>query len=250
MSLKNTSIAIFIVFVVALLLSDGGEKPYAHWSYDGDEAPKNWASLDERYAVCEQGMLQSPINIVSNEVLDANLDDLSFMNKTKASNFEFNGHALQLNFPSGNTLKIADKVYNLKQIHFHTPSENKIDGKSFPMEGHLVHTKGKQIAVVAVLFKIGEENSFFNKILRTLPNEEETKKELKSKVLPYNILPLSSSYFTFNGSLTTPPCTQGVRWIVMKNPVSISKSQLKDFTDVINNNNRPIQNTNSRFILR
>ncbi|MBS9782857.1 MAG: carbonic anhydrase family protein [Arcobacter sp.] len=250
MSLKNTVISIFVVFVAALLLREGEPEPYAHWSYGEDEGPQNWASLDERYAVCEQGIIQSPINITSNEVINATLPDLEFSNKAKAKNFVFNGHALQLNFPKGNELKIENKVYNLKQLHFHTPSENTIDGKSFPMEGHFVHTKGKEIAVVALMFKEGRESAFFNKILRNMPDAEENKKELKSKVLPYDILPSSKKYFTFNGSLTTPPCTQGVKWIVLRTPIEVSKDQIKDFTDVINNNNRPVQKTNSRIILK
>ncbi len=250
MSFKNTIISIFVVFVAAMLLREGEPEPYAHWSYSGDEAPQNWASLDERYEVCEKGIIQSPINIVSNDVINATLADLEFVNKNKAKNFEFNGHALQINFSKGNQLKVDNKVYDLKQMHFHTPSENTIDGEYFPMEGHLVHTKGSSIAVVAVMFKEGKENPFFNKVLRSLPNVEETKKELKSKVLPYDVLPSSKKYFTFNGSLTTPPCTQGVKWIVLRTPVELSKDQLKDFTDTINNNNRPVQKTNSRFILK
>ncbi len=249
MSLKNTMISIFVVFVLALMLRDTGPEPYAHWSYSEDEGPENWGSLDERYAICEKGTIQSPINIVSSEAIDAKLSPLNFINKKKAKDFIFNGHALQVNFPKGNKLELAGKTYNLVQMHFHTPSENTIDGKSFPMEAHLVHKDGSKLAVVAVMFEIGKENPFLNKLLRSMPNEEETKKDLKSEVLAYNLLPSSKEYFTFNGSLTTPPCSEGVKWIVLKTPVQLSKDQLKDFTDVIDNNNRPVQKTNLRFIL-
>ncbi len=250
MTYKKTIIYIFIVFILALLLREGEPEPYAHWSYEGDEAPKNWSSLDERYEICEKGIIQSPINIISDDAINAKLSPLNFTNIKKAKNFEFNGHALQINFSAGNKVEIAGDTYDLKQIHFHTPSENHIDGKSFPMEAHFVHKKASKIVVIALMFELGEENPFLNKLLRTIPNEEEPKKQLKSEFLPYDILPSSQEYFTFNGSLTTPPCTEGVKWVVLKTPVEFSQDQLKDFTDIINNNNRPIQKANLRFILK
>lgn len=249
MSLKNTLISIFVVFILALLLSDGEPKEYAHWGYTEDDGPKEWANLDERYSICEDGKNQSPINIVN--PIDANLSDLLLQGEAKATNFVNNGHTIQVNFNSGNYLTINDKKFSLKQIHFHTPSENQIDGKSFPMEAHLVHADSYgNLAVIGVMFEnTNEDNITLNKLLRNIPESTEEKQEIKSDIIGYEILPENKEYYTYNGSLTTPPCTEGVKWIVMKNPVSASKSQLEDFKTVMPKNNRPIQKTNSRYIL-
>jgi len=247
MSLKNTIIGIFIVFVVALMLAEGEPKPMAHWSYGEDEGPKEWASLDERYAMCEQGLNQSPINITG--AIEAKLSPLVLEGTSKATTFVNNGHSVEAAFAGGNTLTIDNKKYNLKQVHFHTPSENTIDGKSFPMEAHLVHASGSSLAVVAVMFEVGADNSVLNKLLRNLPENKDDSNKLKSTITGYEILPANKDYYRFSGSLTTPPCTEGVKWFVLKTPVSISKSQLKDFMEVMPKNNRPVQDINSRLIL-
>ena len=248
MSLKNTMISIFVIVIIALLLSDSKEKEYAHWGYDEDLGPKNWAELDERFAICEQGLNQSPINITS--PIDAQLSPLLFQGDAKATTFVNNGHTLQVNFANGSYLTINNKKYSLKQIHFHTPSENQIDGKSYPMEAHLVHADSyNNLAVVSVMFEESEDNIVLNKLLRNLPEENDETQMIKSEVFGYEILPSLREYYTFNGSLTTPPCTEGVRWIVLKTPVEISKSQLEDFKNVMPKNNRPIQDINARYIL-
>ena len=248
MSLRNTVIGIFITVVIALLLSKGEPKHYAHWSYDGDEGQHNWASLDERFEMCEKGLNQSPINIST--PIDANLSPLIFEGNAKAKTFVNNGHTVQANFENGNYLTIENKKYELKQIHFHTPSENHIDGKVFPMEAHLVHAdKNNKLAVIGIMFEVSEDNTTLNKLLRNLPENKDQKNEVKSEIFGYEILPESKEYYRFNGSLTTPPCTEGVKWIVLKTPVTISKSQLKDFEAVMPRNARDIQNINARTIL-
>lgn len=245
MSLKNTVISIFVVFVLALLLSDGGEKEYAHWTYEDE----NWAQLDERYNMCEQGVNQSPINIFM--VQSAQLSPLVFEGKAKALNFINNGHTVQVNYKKGNNIKFNNKEYRLLQMHFHTPSENHIEGKSYPMEAHLVHRDSKNnLLVLAVMFELdNDDNNVLNKLLRTLPKEEHESKELKSNITGYELIPNKLDYYTFNGSLTTPPCTEGVRWVVLKTPVKISKNQLEDFEKVMPKNNRKIQDINGRYIL-
>ena len=248
MSLRNTVIGIFITVVIALLLSKGEPKHYAHWSYDGDEGQHNWASLDERFEMCEKGLNQSPINIST--PIDATLSPLIFEGNAKAKTFVNNGHTVQANFENGNYLTIENKKYELKQIHFHTPSENHIDGKVFPMEAHLVHAdKNNNLAVIGIMFEVSEDNTTLNKLLRNLPENKDQKNEVKSEIFGYEILPESKEYYRFNGSLTTPPCTEGVKWIVLKTPVTISKSQLKDFEAVMPKNARDIQNINARTIL-
>lgn len=248
MSLKNTFIGIFIIVVTALLLSEGEPKPYAHWSYDGDEGQNNWASLDERFEMCAKGLNQSPINIST--PIDATLVPLILEGNAKAKTFVNNGHTVQANFEKGNYLTIENKKYELKQIHFHIPSENHIDGKVFPMEAHLVHAdKNNNLAVIGVMFEVSEDNTVLNKLLRNLPENKDQKEEVKSEIFGYEILPESKEYYRFNGSLTTPPCSEGVKWIVLKTPVTISKSQLKDFEAVLPRNARDIQDINARTIL-
>jgi len=248
MSLKNTVISIFVVFVVALMLAPGEPEPMAHWSYGEEDGPKEWASLDERYFMCEEGMNQSPINITS--AIEAELAPLAFAGSVKATTFANNGHSVEAAFAGGNTLTVDNKEYSLKQVHFHSPSENTIDGKSFPLEAHLVHASGSKLAVVAVMFEVGEDNPTLNKLLRNLPENEGDKNQLKSDVSGYELLPASKEYYKFSGSLTTPPCTEGVKWLVLKTPVKISQSQLKDFTTVMPKNNRPVQELNARTILK
>jgi carbonic anhydrase len=248
MSLKNTIISIFIVFVVALMLSGTAEEKGAYWSYEEDTGPKEWASLDEKYRMCEDGLNQSPINIT--DVIAAKLNPLIFEGNSKATTFVNNGYGLKVNFTSANSLAVEGQKYYLKQIHFHTPSENQIDGVSYPMEAHLVHANSAgNLAVVAVMFEISEDNVVLNKLLRNLPENAGEKNKLKSEILGYDILPSNKDYYRFNGSLTTPPCSEGVKWFVLKTPVGISKSQLADFDTVMPTNNRPLQDINSRVII-
>lgn len=247
MSMKNTVISIFVVFVVALMLAPGEPEPLAKWGYADEDGPKEWASLDERYSMCEEGMHQSPINITSS--IEAKLAPLALEGNAKATTFANNGHAVEAVFSGGNKLTVDGKSYSLRQVHFHTPSENTIDGKSFPMEAHFVHASGSSLAVVAVMFEVGAENATLNKLLRNLPENEGDKNQLKSEIVGYEMLPESKDYYRFSGSLTTPPCTEGVKWFVLKNPVQLSESQLKDFTAVMPKNNRPVQAINARTIL-
>ena len=214
MSLKNTLISIFIVVVVALMLSSNHEEKGAHWDYSEDLGPKEWANLDEKYRMCENGLNQSPINITN--VIAAKLEPLTFEGTAKATTFLNNGHSVEVTFTSANSLTIENQKYYLKQIHFHTPSENQVDGITYPMEAHLVHANSAgNLAVVAVMFEISEDNVVLNKLLRNLPEKEGDKNRLKSEVLGYDILPSNKDYYRFNGSLTTPPCSEGVKWFVL-----------------------------------
>ncbi|RXK00310.1 hypothetical protein CRU98_03890 [Arcobacter sp. CECT 8986] len=251
--MKKTMIYICIVAIIALFLSDGDKKheKLAHWGYAGEEAPANWANLDTRYNMCKDGKHQSPINLTSDNVIDANLGDITFYDDSFASTFENNGHTLKVNFKSGNMIEYGSKEYSLLQMHFHTPSENQIDGKSFPMEAHLVHKDANgNLLVIAVMFEQSDEsNVILNKLIKKLPSKVGDKRELESDIYGYDILPEDREFYSFDGSLTTPPCSEGVKWIVLKNPVGISDSQLEDFKNIMQENNRPIQEKNNRYIL-
>jgi carbonic anhydrase len=249
MSLKNTIISILIVVIIALMLSgDKQEEKGAHWEYTEDLGPKEWASLDEKYKMCEEGLNQSPINITN--TIPAQLEPLVLENTDKATRAINTGNTVQVNFAGANSLIIENQKYFLKQITFHTPSENQINGVSYPMEAQLVHTNNAgKLAIIAVMFEMGEDNIVLNKLLRNMPENSGDNNILKSEILGYDILPSNQEYYRYNGSLTTPPCTEGVKWLVLKTPVSISKSQLADFDAAMPTNNRPIQNINSRSIL-
>jgi carbonic anhydrase len=220
------------------------------WSYDGETGPANWGSLDEHNTVCSEGVNQTPINLEN--FIEAELKDITFDYKAVGKEFLNNGHTVQVNFEKGNTITVEGKIFGLLQYHFHTPSENNILGKSFPMEMHMVHAdEAGNLAVVAVMYEEGDENDGLKKILKSLPENGGDKNELKGEVLATDLLPKERAYYRFNGSLTTPPCSENVHWFVMKQSISISKKQLETLEHVMHApNNRPIQPANARPILQ
>ncbi len=226
------------------------EQHLKHWGYTGDEAPSHWSELDASYKMCSMGKQQSPINIVSN--LELLLPPLDLNYTLGANNIIDNGHTVQVNIQSGNNFNIDGENYELKQFHFHTPSENHIEGQSFPLEAHFVHaTKDGKLAVIAVMFKEGEANPILAKIWNTFPLKEGITVDLTLSVDEVKALMPNDkkAYYTFLGSLTTPPCTEGVKWHVYKTPLTISKEQVKQFYDLFgHNDNRPLQETNDRVI--
>lgn len=220
-----------------------------HWSYSGSEGPSKWGELNKKYSMCLNGKEQSPINIT--KAVKTKLHPLIFNEGGKATTFVNNGHTVQANISNGNSLEIDGSSYNLLQYHFHTPSENIIDGKSYPLEMHLVHAnKEGHLAVVGVMFKSTKiRNKKMMKVLRALPLNHDDENDFESGANGYDFLPVHKEYYRFSGSLTTPPCSEGVKWFVMKNPVSLSEGQIKQIENVIGKSNRPIQPINSRAIL-
>ena len=220
----------------------------AAWDYTGDKGPDNWAELSPEYGACA-GSNQSPIDLTS--FIEADLEPVAFNYESGSSEILNNGHTVQINTLPGSTITVDGIDFELKQFHFHVPSENHINGKSYPMEGHLVHAdKNGNLAVVAVMVTEGEENSALAKAWAQMPEKGE-KVALSSDISPLEILPENHDYYRFNGSLTTPPCSEGVRWLVMKQPISASKEQIEKFLHVMHHhNNRPIQAINARPVLQ
>lgn len=171
---------------------------------------------------------------------------------TSSNSIVNNGHTIQVNIDSGSKITIDSIDFELKQFHFHSPSENHIDDKSFPLEAHFVHLdKDGNIAVLALMFEEGKENIDLEKLWSKMPIKANEKSELKLKSIASSLLPKAMDYYRFNGSLTTPPCTEGVRWLVLKTPTIISKAQVKKFLSIMKTpNNRPIQATNARLIVK
>ena len=220
-----------------------------HWEYSGEAGPDNWAKLSPEFSACT-GKNQSPINLTG--FIEAELDPIAFNYKAGSSEILNNGHTVQVNAAPGSSITIDGVQFELKQFHFHAPSENLINGKSFPLEGHLVHAdKNGNLAVVAVMFTEGEPNKGLEKAWAQMPGEAGGKQTLSSSISPTEILPQYRNYYRFNGSLTTPPCSEGVRWLVMKHYATASKEQIDKFAHVMHHpNNRPVQKVNARPVLK
>ena len=218
------------------------------WGYDGKESPEHWGKLSDQFAMCSAGSTQSPIDITDS--LDANLKPLKLLQKFPAKEILQTNHSIQINFRDGNIIPIDNNTFKLKQANFHTPSEHSIQGKSFPLEAQFLHTDVKgSIVIFAVLFREGRSSPALDKILKQLPNESNKSVTLKSRLLASEMIPSNLDYYRFSGSLTTPPCTEGVRWIVVKTPMTASKSQIDALTALTGNNNRPLQPLNGRLIV-
>ncbi|WP_409525239.1 carbonic anhydrase [Nitrincola sp. MINF-07-Sa-05] len=236
-----------IAMSVALFTSGAFASGSADWSYSGDTGPDNWVKLSPEYSECA-GSNQSPINITG--LVKAELEPVVFNYDAGSADILNNGHTVQINTLPGSSIIVDDIAFELKQFHFHVPSENQLHSKSFPMEGHLVHAdKHGNLAVVAVLVTEGQANEALAKAWAQMPKKGETL-ALTSDISPLDILPSDRAYYRFNGSLTTPPCSEGVRWIVMKQTISASKEQIEEFLHVVHHhNNRPVQAINARKIL-
>jgi len=224
-----------------------------HWGYTGHEAPEFWGDLDPKFAMCKLGKNQSPIDINKNNLIATQgLEAIEFIYHADATEVINNGHAIQVNVDSHSSINIDGKHFVLKQFHFHSPSENTINGRSFPLEAHFVHVANDgSLAVIAVLYELGDENPALKKIFTSMPKEHNHSQPLKLLANEIEaLLPKERSYYRFSGSLTTPPCSEGVRWMVLKSYQTMSKEQLKQFTEVIKDNNRPVQPINARKVLQ
>ena len=236
-----------LVFLWSVARAQESHPP--HWSYEGSQGPKNWAKLDPAYATCAAGHAQSPIDI--QHAKPAELPPLGFGYRSVPLNIINNGHTILLNYAPGSTLTVGDKTYTLKQFHFHHPSEESIDGRGFDLVAHLVHDDGSgHLAVVAVLFKTGPSNPLLDAVWQNIPAQTGKATDVPSVSLNVtDLLPADHGYYTFAGSLTTPPCSEGVKWYVLKNQSTLSAEQLAAFAKLYPRNARPIQPAYGREIL-
>lgn len=220
-----------------------------HWTYEGEEGPEHWGEMSADFAVCGKGKSQSPIDI-KHAMKAAKGEAIKFNYGSNATEILNNGHTVQANIAAGSSITVDGTEFQLKQFHFHTPSENLIDGKSYPMEVHLVHAdKDGNLAVVGVMLKEGKENATLAQLWKQMPHHDE-KHALEAKVNPSSLLPKNKHYYRFDGSLTTPPCSEGVRWLVMQEPITVSKEQVEAFAaEVHEHNARPAQPVNARVII-
>lgn len=223
------------------------ESAHLHWAYEGAGGPENWHKLDPRNTVCATGERQSPIDIQDGIKVD--LEAIKFDYPPSQFGIVDNGHTIQVSL-GGGSITVTGKTYQLLQFHFHKPSEEKVNGKRFDMVAHLVHKADNgQLAVVAVLLERGAENPTIQTLWNNLPLEKNLTVAPPAAAVNLNaFLPASRDYYTYMGSLTTPPCSEGVLWLVMKQAVGISEEQLNIFSRLYRNNARPIQASSSRLI--
>ncbi len=225
----------------------GGE---AHWTYEGDTGPQAWGSLKPAFNVCAIGKRQSPINIENGGTLQGPAEPVQFAYAPSNGSVVNNGHTIQVDIQGDNSITVRGSNYRLLQFHFHTPSEEQINFKRFPMVAHLVHKNSEgQLAVVAVLLDEGEANPMIDKVWTYMPLDSGDRVRMPQDLLDVNgLLPKDQRYYQFMGSLTTPPCTEGVLWMLMKQPVTMSRAQLKLFAQIYPNNARPVQPVNGRTV--
>jgi len=219
-----------------------------HWGYEGHEGPAHWQELDPDYVLCGTGEGQSPIDI--HDAIDTDLPAIDFHYRVGGEDEINNGHTIQIDYAPGSTIDYEGRSYALKQFHFHTPSENHIDGQAFPLEAHLVHKAADgHLLVIAVMFQEGARNHALAEAWQDMPARPHTHHLLHTRAFAGALVPQNHDYYRFNGSLTTPPCSEGVTWLVMKQPLTASREQLAQFAQVMGHaNNRPVQPLNGRVV--
>ena len=222
----------------------------AHWGYEGETGPQAWGKLKPDFNICAIGKRQSPIHIESGNTLQGPAEPVQFAYTPSNGTLVNTGHTIQVDVQGENTITVRGSAYRLLQFHFHTPSEEQINSKRFPMVAHLVHKNNEgQLAVVAVLLDEGAASPFIDKVWTYMPLEANDRVRMPPGLLNVSeLLPTDQRYYQFMGSLTTPPCSEGVLWMVMKQPVTISKGQYKLFTQLYPNNARPVQAVNGRVV--
>ena len=228
-----------------------------HWSYSEEGGPAGWGQLSPVYALCGTGKSQSPINLMagpgkgaSQWKVEYKTTSLRIAHNEHMEELINNGHTIQVTPEEGSAITYNGKVYGLKQFHFHTPSEHTVNGKHSPMEIHLVHqAEDKSLAVIGVLVQEGMHNKNFDQLIKYLPNAPGEKKTHDSVDVTIGVLVPKELYaYHYIGSLTTPPCSENVQWLVLRDPISMSKDQLTAFSSRLKNNNRPTQALNERTL--
>jgi carbonic anhydrase len=239
--------AALMPFAVAVALAaDHGH----HWGYMGESGPPHWAAMEKDYASCGIGKSQSPIDIKTPSVRAADLPAIGFDYRASPLRLVDNGHTVQVNYAPGSFITVDGARYELVQFHFHKPSEEKVDGKAFAMVAHLVHRDAQgRLAVVAVPLASGKENAMIATVWKNLPREKEHEARLDSvSINVEELLPQQRGYYAFEGSLTTPPCSEGVRWFVLKQPTTLSAAEIAAFGKLYPMNARPVQPLNGREV--
>jgi carbonic anhydrase len=219
-----------------------------HWSYSGEDGPEHWGRLRPQWAQCERGQRQSPIDIVAarREPLPA----LQFDYRPAPLRVVNDGHTVRVRFARGSRLLIGGEAHALQQFHFHVPGGDKLRGEEFPMAMHFLHksASGRLVSLV-LLFRLGAENAALAALLPQLPARGEPERTVPGATVdPARWLPAVHGYYAYDGSLTAPPCTEGVRWLVLKQPLELSAAQLARLAALFPRNARPVQPLHGRVV--
>lgn len=220
---------------------------HKHWTYTGETAPKYWSHIKETYFACD-GNAQSPINIDTKTAVSSSTNNLELNYNNSNVDVINNGHTEEFLISKGNTLTFNNKVYELKQFHMHTPSEHTVNGKHFPLELHFVNkAKDDTYAVISLLVSEGKESPLLAKYLQNFPKEEG--EFANNDMLNITtVLPSTTHFYNYKGSFTTPPCTEAVEWIILKEHITASKMQIEKLHAIMGDNYRPVQALNNRKI--
>lgn len=225
----------------------GAQGSHPHWEYKGKHGAAHWGVLEADFEACARGAAQSPVDI--RKTVREALPELDFQYAPGAPTLVNNGHTVQVNMPPGSKLVVGGKAMELLQFHFHTPSEEAIGGKRAAMVAHFVHKDEEgRLGVVATLIQPGKTNAAWAPIFAHLPRTGEQVTVDGLTLDASALLPAKKGYYSFDGSLTTPPCSEGVQWMVLKEPVKLGVQQIKAFRQLYNANARPLQPLNGRVV--
>jgi carbonic anhydrase len=230
------------------------EQEHQHWSYEGETSPVHWSEI-EKNSDCS-GKKQSPINIIDINTITNSSDDndleILYYSKTNLTEVLNNGHTIEFDFEKGDSIKYKNEIFHLKQIHFHEPSEHTINGIRYPIEIHFVHKSNTdKLSVISILGEEGKENLLFDFLESFLPLIEGNSKEIHQPIDLTSLIPESQDFYSYSGSLTTPPCSENVNWIVMKQTIFLSENQvqiLKESTPLNNYRNEQALNGRSVYL--
>ena len=235
------------ISAAAAAITAAAPKRGTAWSYEGELGPANWSKINDGWAKCGTGNRQSPIDL--RDGIKVNLEQISFDYHPSSFNEVNNGHTIQVTVGGGNFITVGNQTYELEQLHFHRPSEERINGKGTEMVMHLVHKSAEgKLAIVAVLLERGEPHGLMQTIWDNLPLEKQEVVAPSIVIDPMDALPARRDYFTYMGSLSEPPCSEGVLWMVFKQPRQASPAQMALFSRLYPLNARPVQSTGGRMI--
>lgn len=223
------------------------EPGHAHWAYRGPHDAAHWAEIDPDFKGCKTGHQQSPIDI--RHAIQTDLPPLEWDYRASPATVVNNGHTLQVNLVQAGALLLDGQRFELQQFHFHTPSEERVNGRSHPLEAHLVHRNAEgELAVLAVFIDQGPANTTLQSVFKHLPPKAGEAQPLATPLQVSDWLPTSRRYYRYRGSLTTPPCSEGVRWQVLQQPITASAQQIRAFQRLYPYNARPVQPLHGRKV--
>lgn len=248
-------------FLLLTVVAVAGQAADVEWGYEGDIGPDNWGLLDESFALCDVGQTQSPVDITTFNVDEQTVSQFELSYNDAPVLLFNNGHTIEMDYETGSFMEFDGNLYELLQFHFHAPSEHTINGQLFAMEMHMVHLCGRcffngqndSIVVLGLLIEEGPTNQELASLWTSLPGTADEEVHLETTFNALSVLPDDLTTYRYDGSLTTPPCTEGVGWLLLRETITMSASQINFFKTLLENsccgfNNRPVQPLNGRVV--